>query len=320
MSGTPDPDQVQTVEQKANKALKEKYTNTGSYVQMLPLVDDSKRHIMDIYSKLCLDELVDTRRKTQHKKISSYEEIFHFQTREGNPIKRIVASGSAGIGKTTLIDKIAYDWAMGNSETLNKFKLVFALKMCSLKQSTELTEAIGNQLVANDSVDQSALEDFIDKNQDKVLILLDGFDEFKFDQLDTSSFRSILNIIHRKLGTECWVVITSRPPLDKLVNSSLVKKPYAHVRVEGFSDTDKKEYVNKFFTEDRDKASRLTEQIKQSETLSDLAKSPMLLLLMCLLVGSTENTLPDTMTQLYYQSTELHIQKKNKRHRRRCNI
>ncbi|XP_033646471.1 NACHT, LRR and PYD domains-containing protein 3-like [Asterias rubens] len=313
VTGKPDPDQVQAVGKKANKALKKKYTSTGSYVQMLPMVDDSKRHIMDIYTKLCLDELVDKSGKIQHKKINSYEEIFHFQTREGYPIKRIVVSGSAGIGKTTLIDKIAYDWAMGNSETLNKFKLVFAFKMHSLQQSSNLEDAIfSEKLLTKDCVDQSALKEFVDKNQDKVLILLDGFDEFKFDPLDTSSFGSILNILNRKLGPECCVVITSRPPLDKLVNKSLVEKPYAHVRVEGFSDTDKEEYVNKFFHDDHVKASKLTEQIKQSETLSDLAKSPMLLLLMCLLMGSTENTLPDTMTRLYNKALNYIFKRKTR--------
>ncbi|XP_033646472.1 protein NLRC5-like [Asterias rubens] len=311
--GTPDPDQVQAVGQKANKALKKKYTSTGSYIQMLPLVDDSKRHIMDIYTKLCLDELVDTREKIHHKKINSCEEIFHFQTREGYPIKRIVVSGSAGIGKTTLIDKVAYDWARGNSETLNKFKLVFALKMHSLQQSSNLEDAIfSEKLLTKDCVDQSALKEFVDKNQDKVLILLDGFDEFKFDPLHTSSFGSILNILNRKLGPEYWVVITSRPPLDKLINSSLVEKPYAHVRVEGFSHTDKEEYVNKFFTDDHVKASKLTEQIKQSETLSDLAKSPMLLLLMCLLMGSTKNTLPHTMTRLYNKALKYIFKRKTR--------
>ncbi|XP_033646467.1 NLR family CARD domain-containing protein 4-like [Asterias rubens] len=312
MLGTPEPDQVQAVEQKANEALKKKYTSTGSYIQMFPLVDDDKIHIMDIYTKLCLDELVDTRGKIQHNKINLYEEIFFFKTREGYPIKRIIVSGSAGIGKTTLIDKIAYDWAIGNSETLNKFKLVFAFKMHSLKKSSNLTEAIFKMLLDKDTLDQSALKEFVDKNQDKVLILLDGFDEFKFYPLDTSSFGSILNILNRKLGTECWVVITSRPPLDKLVNSSLVEKPYAHVRVEGFSDTDKEEYVNKFFPDAHVKASKLTEQIKQSDTLSDLAKSPMLLLLMCLLMGSTKNTLPDTMTRLYNKALNYIFKRKTR--------
>ncbi|XP_071810417.1 NLR family CARD domain-containing protein 4-like [Asterias amurensis] len=299
--GTPDQEQIQAVASKAEEAVKKVYTNTGSYVQILPWVDDHQRHITDIYTKLCLVQQVEMSGmiQTKERTMQSYEEMFHFETRNKNPIKRIVVSGSAGMGKTTLIDKIAYDWAMGNSETLNKFKLVFALKMGSLLQSSNLEDAIFEKLISKDSVDKSALKEFIDKNQDKVLILLDGFDECKITTTDTSSFGSILKVLNRKLVPECWVVITSRPPIDKLVNSSLVEKPYTHLRIKGFSDTDIKEYVKQFFLGDHDKARRLIEQIQLSDTLTDLAKSPMLLLLMCLLMGSTENTLPVTMTRLY---------------------
>ncbi|XP_033645428.1 protein NLRC3-like isoform X2 [Asterias rubens] len=308
--GTPDQKQIQAV---ASKAVEKVYKSTGSYVQILPWVDDHQRHIMDIYTKLCLVKQVDMSGMIQTKKntLQLYEEMFHSETREKNPIKRIVISGSAGIGKTTLIDKIAYDWAMGKSETLKKFELVFALKMGSLQQSSNLEDAIFEKLISKDSVDKSALKEFIDKNQEKVLILLDGFDECKITSTDTSSYGTILKVINRKLGPECWVVITSRPPIDKLVNSALVENPYTHVRIEGFSGTDIKEYVNKFFPGDHDKASKLIEQIKLSDTLSDLAKSPMLLLLMCLLCDA-ENTLPDTMTRLYNKALKYIFKRKTR--------
>ncbi|XP_071809978.1 NLR family CARD domain-containing protein 4-like [Asterias amurensis] len=332
-TGTPDQEQVQAVASKVKEAVKKVYKSTANQM-----------HIIDIFTTLCLVEQTHTRRKPRKKennmksdkemeldkktyekmqpetregnpikcKIESYEGIFKFQThKEGIPIKRIVVSGSAGIGKTTLIDKIAYDWALGTCQTLNKFELVFVLKMRSIKQASNLTEAIGHQLVAKDSLDASALEEFIDKNQDKVLILLDGFDEFKIASLDTSSFGSILKVLSKTQYTECWVVITSRPPLDKLVNKSLVKKPYAHVRVKGFSNTNIKEYVNKFFTEDHDKARRLIEQIELSDTLSDLAESPMLLLLMCSL-WAEKNTLPDTMTRLYKSAFQYIFKRKER--------
>ncbi|XP_033647983.1 NACHT, LRR and PYD domains-containing protein 14-like [Asterias rubens] len=345
--GTSGPDKVQVVASKVNEAVKKVYKSTGSYVQILPWVDDHQMHIMDIYTKLCLVKQVDMRGKPRKEdnnmeeedqicsflsrnfygemqpetregnpnksKMKSYEDIFKFQTHhEEIPIKRIVISGSAGIGKTTLIDKIAYDWAMGNSETPNKFKLVFALKMGSLQQSSNLEDAIFEKLLAKDSIDESSLKEFIDKNQDKVLILLDGFDECKITSTDTSSYGTILKVINRKLGPECWVVITSRPPLDKLVNSALVENPYIHVRIEGFSGTDINEYVNKFFPGDHDKASKLIERIKLSDTLSDLAMSPMLLLLMCLLMGSTENTIPDTMTRLYNKALKYIFKRKTR--------
>ncbi len=314
VTGTPDPEQVQAAAGKAKEALKQKYTNTGSYVQMLPWLDDDKIHIMDIYTKLILVELGDKVGKTEKDKkpLKSYEDIFHLKTREGNPIKRIVFSGSAGLGKTTLIDKIAYDWAMGKSEILKRFELVFVLKMRALEQTSELIDAIFEQLLDHDSINNADdLKTFIDKNQDKVLILLDGFDEFQTTTLNKSSFGSTLKTLNRKQCKKCWVAVTSRPPLDKLVSSSLVEKPFTHVNIVGFSEQDIKEYINKFFPEDHDQVKKLVEKIQSSEVLSDLAKSPMLLLLMCLLWRESRK-LPDTMTRLYTEALKYIFRRKSK--------
>ena len=51
----------------------------------------------------------------------------------------------------------------------------------------------------------------------------------------------------------------------------------------GFNAEDIKQYVNRFFTVEDDKAESLIQRIQSSDVLRDLAKSPMLLLLMCLL-------------------------------------
>ncbi|XP_071803881.1 NLR family CARD domain-containing protein 4-like isoform X2 [Asterias amurensis] len=313
-TGAPNPDpQAQAISDELPEALKQVYMNTGSFIQMIPWVDDDKMHIMDIYTKLVLVELVDKKGKIEKvpKQMESYEDIFHVKTREGNPIKRVVFSGSAGLGKTTLCDKIAYDWAVGKSEILKRFELIFVLKMRELKTNSDLIDAVFEQLLDKEAVLRSELKGFIDKNQDKVLILLDGFDEFQTTQTDKSPFGSVLNALNRKQYKECWVFITSRPPLDQLVSSSLVEKPFTHVEVEGFSETDIEKYVTKFFPDDLENVRKLIEKIRSSEVLSDLAKSPMLLLLMCLLWRES-GKLPETMTRLYTEALEYIFRRKAK--------
>ncbi|XP_071803922.1 NLR family CARD domain-containing protein 4-like isoform X2 [Asterias amurensis] len=313
-TGAPNPDpQAQAISDELPEALKQVYMNTGSFIQMIPWVDDDKMHIMDIYTKLVLVELVDKKGKIEKvpKQMESYEDIFHVKTREGNPIKRVVFSGSAGLGKTTLCDKIAYDWAVGKSEILKRFELVFVLKMRELKTNSDLIDAVFEQLLDKEAVLRSELKGFIDKNQDKVLILLDGFDEFQTTQTDKSPFGSVLEALNRTQYKECWVFITSRPPLDQLVSSSLVEKPFTHVEVEGFSETDIEKYVTKFFPDDLENVRKLIEKIRSSEVLSDLAKSPMLLLLMCLLWRES-GKLPETMTRLYTEALEYIFRRKAK--------
>ena len=92
---------------------------------MIPWVDDDKMHIMDIYTKLLL---VQSHKQVGRKgkgetKLKSYEDIFFYKTRDGHLIKRAILNGSAGLGKTTLFDKMAYDWAKGSSETLGSTNL-----------------------------------------------------------------------------------------------------------------------------------------------------------------------------------------------------
>ncbi|XP_022105753.1 uncharacterized protein LOC110987358 isoform X2 [Acanthaster planci] len=276
------------------KALQSRYTTTGSYVQIIPWLEDDTKHIMDIYTGL---QVVGDYIKG---KLKSYKGIFLVETREGNVIKRIILDGQAGVGKSTLIAKVTYDWAMKCVSVLLKYKLVFALKMHSLEQSSELVDAVFAQLLDRDTpIDKCALKSFINTNPEKVLILLDGFDEFTTTDLNESTFGSILKILNRKECRDCCVVVTTRSShLSKLVNKLLVQKPFTHVRVLGFSAEDVNDYISKFYSKEPEKAQRLCERIQSSDVLRDLARSPMLLLVMCVL-WREDSSLPDTMYRLY---------------------
>ncbi|XP_038059882.1 NACHT, LRR and PYD domains-containing protein 3-like [Patiria miniata] len=285
----------QTAASRCRKALKEIYTSTGSYVQMLPWVDDDKKHIMDIYTKLQLEK-GDTDLKG---KVKSYWDIFKLKSKEGHPIIRAILRGWAGLGKTTLIDKIAYDWACGSVAALKKYKLVFVLKMHSLQQKSDVIDALFDQLLDKKTINREDLKSFITANPEDVLFLLDGFDEFMSTELDVTEFSSILKMLNRKGEyKKCSVLVTTRPShYDKLVKKTLIQKPFAVVNVLGFSKHDIEEYVHKFYSEEPSKADGLLQRIKSS-VLTDLASSPMMLLLMCLLWRESA-TLPDTMFRLY---------------------
>ncbi|XP_022080102.1 uncharacterized protein LOC110973527 isoform X2 [Acanthaster planci] len=279
------------------ESLKTRYMTTGSYVQMIPWVDDDTKHIMDIYTQL---QLVND--DGQERRNVMYEDLFHIKTREGHLVKRIICNGFPGLGKSTLIDKIAYDWALGSVEAIKKYKLVFVLKMHALEQSSDLIDAIFDQLINPKTVKKEDLSAYIAANSHKMLILLDGFDEFMTTNLRPKAFGSILNILNRKECPECTVIATTRPShFAKLASKSLIQKPFTHVRVLGFSAEDVEKYVGRFYSKEPHKSRGLFERIQSSNVLSDLAKSPMLLLLMCLLWRG-KSALPDTMSRLYSEA------------------
>ncbi|XP_038052805.1 NLR family CARD domain-containing protein 4-like [Patiria miniata] len=292
-------DPAQLAANKCEKELNYIYETTGSYVQMLPWVDDDKRHIMDIYTKLQLEKDNDDLKG----EVKSYWDIFKLKSREGYPIIRAILRGWAGLGKTTLLDKIAYDWACGTVAALKKYKLVFVLKMHSLQQKSDVIEAVFDQLLDEKTINREDLKSFITANPEDVLFLLDGFDEFKSTKLDETEFGSILKMLNRKGEyKKCGILVTTRPShYDKLVKNTLIEKPFALVEVLGFSKDDIKEYVRKYYSQELSKANGLLERITSSDVLKDLAQSPMLLLLMCLL-WSESATLPDTMFRLYKEA------------------
>ncbi|XP_022111507.1 NLR family CARD domain-containing protein 4-like [Acanthaster planci] len=271
---------------------------TGSYVQLIPWIELDMKHIKAVYTKILLQTNVhDIKEDTEN-----YEDVFLITTIEGQVIKRVILCGPVGAGKSTILRKIAYDWAVGSVEVLRKFTLLFVLKMSTVKESSNLIDLVFLQLLAHDTaVDKADLNTFIhDKESSSgVLILLDGFDEFQATNIDPSKFGSVLKMLNRKVGQDWFVVVTTRPScLDDLTSKLLVQHPFVHVSVLGFRPEDVNQYVLRFYSDNLVTAEKLLDRIRSSIVLSDLTKIPMLLLLMCLLWREGAQ-LPDTLSRLF---------------------
>ncbi|XP_071805744.1 NLR family CARD domain-containing protein 4-like [Asterias amurensis] len=292
--------------------LKKRYTNIASKVQMNPLLE--KMHILDIYTDLVL-ESHDEEGRSQGKiqKLGSYDEVFTLKTREGNLINRTIFEGKAGLGKSTLISKIVYDWANGLSEALKKYKLLFSLKMHALEETSDFIKAIFNQLLAEDTVvNKTDLQSYIHANPENVLILLDGFDEFMTTTLDTSKFGSVLKIVSSKMLCDCCVVVTTRPSQYHTLRTELIPDTMNRVKVLGFRKEDVEKYVKQVYPNELEKAKKLLQKIQSSEILSELVKSPMLLLMLCAL-WLESSLLPATLFLLYKDALNYLFGRKGKK-------
>ncbi|XP_038045190.1 NACHT, LRR and PYD domains-containing protein 14-like [Patiria miniata] len=307
------PDQVsrvgdlnQEVGNKARDLLRKCYKTTGSYVQLNPGVPDDQRPIVGIYTKL----RVRTKKGTAEEEYSEetvysteYDKIF--KDWPETEFNRAILFGIGGVGKSTIFDKIAYDWADEACEILKRFKLVFLLKMYALFQESDLVDSIFDQLLGVKSgVAKVELDKFIQDNSNKVLILLDGFDEMRTKTLDAASFGSILKALSRTEYRDCFIIVSTRPShLETLMSKSLVRNPCTHVEVLGFTKEDVNEYILKFYCEDPDSGSALIQNIEKSNTLLDFYTNPMLLLLMCLL-WREKKQLPETTSRLFTEAVD----------------
>ena len=137
--------------------------------------------IDEVYVQLTL--LRDDRKLagTTKRKLEDYSEIFvgHGHHRIS---KRILVYGRPGIGKSTFAKKLAVDWSRGNKEVLEKFAVVLLIKLrdvcntqdlCAMLKKAELLSAGDLNLMVF-----SQLYHYILCNQQEVLLILDGYDEY----------------------------------------------------------------------------------------------------------------------------------------------
>ncbi|XP_038044830.1 NACHT, LRR and PYD domains-containing protein 3-like [Patiria miniata] len=294
----------QKVGNKTRGILRTCYKTTGSYVQLNPGAPDDQRPIVGIYTKL----QVRTKKGTLEEE---YSDETVYSTEYENILKdwpetefnRAILFGIGGVGKSTIFDKIAYDWANEACEILKRFKLLFLLKMYALFQESDLVDSIFDQLLGVKSgVAKDELDQYIQDNSNKVLILLDGFDEMRTKTLDAASFGSILKALNRTDYRKCCIFVSTRPShLETLMSKSLVRNPCTHVEVLGFTKEDVNEYILKFYYKDPDSGSALIQNIEKSNTLLDFSTNPMLLLLMCLL-WREKKQLPVTTSRLFTEA------------------
>ncbi|XP_072049951.1 uncharacterized protein [Amphiura filiformis] len=239
-----------------NNTLLDSYLLSGS---------DVESDLPTFYS--CNDD-----KNTKKRKLESYKELFTLPDEH-----HILLFGEAGKGKTTLISRIAYDWAKKEENAgreLLEFELVVVLDIRNFQSNQTLAEAIERQLLPGAStydIDQALVY-----LENKCLVLLDGFDEMpKRLKNHTLTQSSLLN--------KLFVIVTTRPHLrDHFCRRN---KGYTRVQVSGFSEDSALLYITRFFQKSKKPhlTPSLIQKVQETPLLQALSSFPVLLVMMCLL-------------------------------------
>ena len=255
--------------EKCQEKLKS-YYDTFSKVKIVPWDESSSIEINEIYTPL---NWVRDHRKPSgvtKEELEDYTDMF-----KGKPTRMLVY-GRPGIGKTTFCKKAAYDWSKALREILMNFCILLLIKLrdvCDVGNIRDVLRA--SKLLASDGpISVDSLYDYIINNQDKVLLILDGYDEYSC----AKEHSPILAIWNGEQLRDCHVIVTTR----QLKCDELRGPSHVQLEIQGFKSWERKRtYARKFLASEQDRDEFML--YLEEKDLGDMAEIPLLLLMLCIL-------------------------------------
>ncbi|XP_027138469.1 NACHT, LRR and PYD domains-containing protein 3 isoform X4 [Larimichthys crocea] len=301
-----------------------------------------EERLVDIYTELYITAGGDIHINTQHEvmqieaagkpadteKSIKPSDMFKPPSGRYKPIRTVLTTGIAGIGKTFLTCKFLLDWAEGRANQDVHLIFPFTFRQLNLwtGQKFSLTEVIHECITEARVIPEEALNYIFttlqssgitnyDRSEFKVLFVLDGLDEsrlqldcstnknqaVKFDVTASTSVDELLtNLIKRKLLPSARLWITTRPAAANQIHSDFVN---IMTEVRGFTDPQKDEYFKKRFR-DEEQASRIISHIKTSRSLHIMCHIPVFCWITATVLEDLLKTreggeLPKTLTEMY---------------------
>ena len=234
------------------------------------------------------------------KETVNYERMFSKYTEGG----LILVEGRPGSGKTTLVHKIARDWASGG-DILTNAKLVFLVPLRVLDH--EIVGHTLSDLLKSIFWNKSDLESVCSKitevNGKGVCFILDGLDEYK--QRDSES--DVHALLYKRFIPDAMVIVASRPVATAgLRRDCVITK---HIEVIGFSKDQIYEYIERFPFVNSAKSEmsakdKLKTYLKVHQNIQHMCYLPVHAAMVCFLHQYSE-CVPHTETKIYEEFTRL---------------
>ena len=269
----------------------EKLYNNLSQVNITPWDSDNTVHIDEIYTELFW---VRNNRKPSGKKeekLNDYSDVLREQ--KSNPYSnRFLVYGIPGIGKSTFAKKITLDWARSKKEILKKFDVLLMIPLRNVCGCSTFRDILieAKLFSTEDQRFIDGLNRYILDHQDKVLLVLDGFDEYSASGKSPVVQRIWMGDELR----ECFVILTTRPVKE----DDTKRFSHSQFQIKGFDWARIKEFAMKIL-EDEKNVEMFLNYIKK-HTLIEIAEIPLLLLMLCLVWKEKDRELlPEAKVHLY---------------------
>ncbi|KAK0144720.1 NLR family CARD domain-containing protein 3 [Merluccius polli] len=228
---------------------------------------------------------------------------------QDQPIRTIMTTGVAGIGKTVLTHKFTLDWAEGKANQDIHFTFPFTFRELNLLKGKEfsLVGLLHHFFIETKEAGICRYDRF------QVVFILDGLDECRLP-LDfqknriwtdvtapTSVDVLLTNLIRGDLLPSARIWITTRPGAANQIPAECVGMV---TEVRGFTDPQKEEYFRKRFREET-LARKIISHVKKSRSLHIMCHIPIFCWISATVMEDLFTTsqsgeeMPNTVTQMY---------------------
>uniref|UniRef100_A0A8C5B216 NACHT domain-containing protein n=1 Tax=Gadus morhua TaxID=8049 RepID=A0A8C5B216_GADMO len=248
-------------------------------------------------------------RKPAEEKPIRCEDIFKPLPGQDQPIRTMMTTGVAGIGKTVLTHKFTLDWAEDKTNHDIHFTFLLTFRELNLLKGKEfsLVELLHHFFI------ETKEAGICRYNRFQVVFILDGLDEcrlpldFQRNPIWTDITKStsvdvlLTNLIRGDLLPSARIWITTRPAAANQIPAECVDMV---TEVRGFTDPQKEEYFRRRFREEP-LASKIISHVKKSRSLHIMCHIPVFCWITATVLEDLFKTsqigeeMPKTVTQMY---------------------
>ena len=207
---------------------------------------------------------------------------------------RILLEGEAGMGKTTLVAKLAHDWATrADSSALKDLPLFLAIPLREWDPAWSIGTAVRQCILAKDStITAKQIDNFIKTNPKAAKIVLDGYDEAGFRITDSEGSGRIGSILRNEELRDCPILVTTRQWRVPEFRDFL--RHYTRIEINGFQREETRRYVESFFKVNPSKSEKLMKYIDEHHLVSKyLSGIPLFTAMLCKLVSESQTQVDD---------------------------
>ncbi len=266
-------------------------------IQITPWIESDVVKMEDLYTRLTIEKHTNKPHGTERQNVirqnSTNVEYITLLDGSGQHTKRILVKGDPGIGKTTFLRKVAWDWATG---LLKSFVMIFVIVLKFVNPCHSIEDIIleQNPVLQGSEVKSTTIKNILQEKGENCLILLDGYDEMP------DNVTVIRDLLEKRIYPKCNILLTSRPSIIQSIQNDF----NIVASVEGFSKEKAREYIGKII---KDKSKReAVMEYSETNNIEEMWRYPVLIMFLCLLVNDDYININIERLSLHELYTRLH--------------